>query len=272
MPTVKKQTRKKGPVKKAEGVASRIQPVGLSGGVKLLVYGRGKTGKTRMACTFPKKVLVIGTEDGTRSVSNVKGVDFVQLESSNELDELVELLKGGEYASACLDTAGGLQDLVLKEYLGLTEIVLQKSWGLVKQKDWGPINAQTKKRLHTFLGLAQSHGLNIVITAHERQFDSDSESDLIFPTIGAALTPGVTGWLNGAVECICQTFIREEMKAKQLTKNTTTSKPTGKSEYCLRVGPHPIFMTGSRVPVGVELPDAIVDPSYEKIRKYIEGE
>ena len=277
MPTVKKQTRRKRPAAKGKGVAGRIKPVGLSGGVKLLAYGRGKTGKTRLASTFPKKVLIIGTEDGTRSVSNVKGVDFVQLERSSELDECVELLEEGKYASACLDHAGGLQDLIIKEHLGMEEIPKAKfgsdarSWGLVKSADWGPINAQVKKRIHTLLSLAKSHNLNIVIIAHERTFNSDSESDLIFPTVGAALTPGVVGWLNGTVEYICQTFIREETKQVKVTAKTTRQQPTGKAEYCLRIGPHPVFMTGFRVPVGVEIPDVVVDPSYSKIRKYVEG-
>ena len=268
MPTVRKQTKR---TSKVQGVASRIKPVGLHGGVKLLVYGRGKTGKTRFACTFPKKVLVIGTEDGTRSVSNVKGVDFVQIERSSELDELVDLLKEGTYASACLDTAGGLQDMILKEILGLEDTPVQKSWGIAKQQDWGTTAMQTKERLRGFLDLANTHNTNVVVIAHERNFDSDSESDLIFPTVGAALTPSVSGWLNGAVEYICQTFIREETKDVKLVKGKTSQKKTGRAEYCLRIGPHPIFMTGFRVPVGVEVPDSVVDPSYEKIRKLIEG-
>ena len=269
MPVVKKQTKRA--ASKSRGVASRIKPVGLHGGIKLLVYGRGKTGKTRFACTFPKPLLVIGTEDGTRSVSNVKGVDFVQIERSSELDELVDLLKEGKYKSACLDTAGGLQDMILKEILGLEDVPLQKSWGIAKQQDWGTCSMQTKERLRGFLELANSHETNVVIIAHERNFDSESESDLIFPTVGAALTPSVAGWLNGAVEYICQTYIREETKEVKLVKGKTSQKKTGRAEYCLRIGPHPVYMTGFRVPVGVVLPDDVVDPSHEKIRKYIEG-
>jgi hypothetical protein len=47
---------------------------------------------------------------------------------------------------------------------------------------------------------------------------------------------------------------------------------TGKVEYVLRVGPHPIYMTGfRRVHVdGEVMPDVIIDPSYNKILSLIE--
>jgi hypothetical protein len=271
MPVVKKQTQLKKPAGKARGIAGRIKPVELHGGVKLLVYGRGKTGKTRFASTFPKKVLIAGTEDGTRSVVNVKGVDFVLLKSSQDMEDVIDLARDGGYSTLCLDHAGGLQDLILKEILGLEDMPVQKSWGIAKQQDWGTSSMQTKERLRHLLDLADTHETNVVIIAHERNFNDNEESDLIFPTVGAALTPSVAGWLNGAVEYICQTFIREETKEVSMVKGKTTQKKTGKVEYCLRIGPHPVYMTGFRVPMGVEIPDSVSDPSYEKIRKLIEG-
>jgi hypothetical protein len=275
MPTVKKTKRtttRRTRTKKPEGVASRIHPVGDMGGIKLLVYGRGKTGKTRFASTFQKKVLIAGTEDGTRSVGNVKGVDFIQLTSSQDLEDVIKLAQDGGYSTLCLDHAGGLQDLILKEILGLEDVPLQKSWGIAKREDWGTTAIQTKERLRHLLDLADTRKMSIVIIAHERNFEETEVSDLIFPSVGAALTPSVAGWLNGAVEYICQTFIREETKEVRLVKGKKPqTKGTGRYEYCLRIGPHPVFMTGFRVPIGVEVPDVVVDPSYTKIRKLIEG-
>lgn len=283
MPTVVKQSPRDKPSRKS-GVLGRIAPVKYrEGGFKVCIYGRGKTGKTRLACTFPKPLLLIGTEDGTKSVSNVKGVDFVMLDSSDDLVELVELLKEGKYKSAVLDTAGGFQDIILKEVLGLDEVPVSKfkkagkgeAWGITDRATWGTVGTQFKERMRMLLNLSQTQALNIVCIAHERNFNDDNErGDVIFPTIGAALTPSAAGWLNAACDYICQTFIREEVTTKSIKiagKLTTTSKRTGKMEYCLRTGPHDIYMTGFRVPKGTVLPDVIVDADYEKIAALVAG-
>ena len=243
-------------------------------GVRMNIYGRGKTGKTRLAATFPKPMLLIGTEKGTRSVNNVKGLDFVYIKTSSELDDLVELLKEGSYKSAALDTAGGLQDMILKEILGLEDMPVQKTWGIAKQQDWGTCGAQTKERLKSLLDLAETHAVNVVIIAHERTFSDENNSDLIMPTVGAALTPSVTNWLNGACDYICQTFIREGEVKRQVkigAKVITKVEKKG-TEFCLRVGPHSVYMTGFRLPPGsIALPSEIVDPNFEKVHALMQG-
>ena len=86
MPSIAKQSPRTPTVKhKKNGVLGRIVPVGsLKKGIKLLAYGRGKTGKTRLFSTFPKPALLIGTEDGTNSIADVKGVDvFVLIQDPN---------------------------------------------------------------------------------------------------------------------------------------------------------------------------------------------
>lgn len=80
MPIVKKQSAKV-QRRKTGSVLDRIAPVALpASGMKMNVYGRSGTGKTTFACTFPKPLLLVGTEDGTRSVYTVKGVDYVRLD------------------------------------------------------------------------------------------------------------------------------------------------------------------------------------------------
>lgn len=246
-------------------------------GMKVCLYGRGKTGKTTLACSFPKPLLIVGTEDGTKSVRSVKNCFFHLLENSSQVDQLVPIIKE-EYKTIVLDTAGGLQDMILKEILGLDDVPIEKSWGIAGREQWQICGAQTKERLRSLLNLANSHtGINVVVIAHERNFnDEGSGSELLTPTVGAALTPSVTGWLNGACDYICQTFIREQTVKKNMKvgnkEGAQLTQRTGKAEYCLRVGPHPIYMTGfRRVRRGEMMPELIVDPSYEKIMEVIEG-
>jgi len=259
-------------------------------GIKLNVYGRGKTGKTRLACTFPKPLLLIGTEDGTRSVCTNRrpkpphkhiyelliggeptGVDFVRLERSQDIEELVKL---SGYNSYGLDNAGGLQDIILKEILGLDEIPIQKTWGMAERSHWITCGAQTKERLRSIIDLADQQGKNVVIIAHERNFDESGDSEVTIPSIGSALTPAVAAWLNGACDYICQTFIREHIEQRTSKiggKEVTTNVRTGKHDYCLRTGPHSVYMTGFRLPPEAKLPDMIVDPNYQKILRIIQG-
>jgi len=136
---------------------------------------------------------------------------------------------------------------------------------------------QFKERVNKFLKLAEDGLLHIMVIAHERNFnDEGGQHELMTPTVGAALTPSVTGWLNGACDFICQTYIREEKVVSKLKVpgkgEVEQVKKTGKAEYCLRIGPHPIYLTGFRVRRKIgELPECIVDPDYDKIKRIIEG-
>lgn len=276
MPRVKKTTAKK-TTEKTGGIRDKIRKVGDSGyGLRVNLYGRGKTGKTTLAATFPKPLILIGTmgslEDGTLSIANVEGVDFFPLETMDEWDPILAEVKN--YKTVVLDTGGGLQDMILKEHLGLDDVPVQKSWGMARQQDWQVVGSQTKERLRDILSLSMTDGLHTIIIAHERSFDSNDSHEGITPTVGSALSPAVAGWLNGACDYVAQCFIREETKIitqKGAKKEVKIEKKTGKSEYCLRIGPHPIYLTGFRKPREKEIPDVLVDPSYEKIVELIKG-
>lgn len=266
-------------------------------GIKLLTYGRAKTGKTRLACTFPKPMILVGTEYGIKSVCTSKvrkdvldggselyslmmgdeetGVDFLKLESSSDLEIVEQMITDGNYNSAGLDHAGGLQDLILKEILGLDQLPLQKTWGTAKRETWGICAAQLKERLNHFFRLSERIGLDVAIVAHERSFKEEGDDELVVPSVGASLTPSAAGWLHGACDYICQTFIREgtiKKKVKMGKDIKEVVRKTGQMEYCLRIGPHSVFITGFRLPFEVALPEFIANPSYDKICQIIGGQ
>jgi hypothetical protein len=263
--------------RKMGSVLDRIAPVELSeSGMKMNVYGRSGTGKTTFACTFPKPLLLVGTEDGTRSVYTVKGVDYVRLENSGELVEITEMATDGKYNTVVLDTASGLQDMILKEVLNLSELPAQGSWGMASRSDWGQCTLQTRERLRALLDLT----CNIVIIAQERAFntsgDESGSSEQLMPNVASALSPSVTGWLNPACDYIGQMLLRQKTKEHKVTvgvgrqkKTVTKFLPVKGAEYCLRVGPSPVFTTKFRMPRGEELPEMIVDPSYEKVDQLV---
>ena len=268
MPVVKKQSRRVAKQSRGNGVLGRIAPVSLDDrGIKMNVYGHSGTGKTTFACTFPKPLLLIGTEDGTRSVHNLgkQGVDFVRLNQSDELAELVAHVRDGDYyQTVVLDTATMLQDMVLTEILGLKESLVQKSWGVAKQQDWGQCALQMKEHLRRLLDLP----VNVVILAQEREFNNDTDSEVIEPFVASALTPSVVGFLNPACDYICQMYRRnktEEKTSKIGKKEVTTKRRLKEVEYCLRTGPDATYATKFRVPKGTPLPEAVVDPDYDTV-------
>lgn len=76
MPVVSKQSAKS-TVKKASKPGSKLRPVDAQSsqyGIRMVLYGLTKTGKTTLACDFPKPLMLVGTmgtlEDGTRSVTH----------------------------------------------------------------------------------------------------------------------------------------------------------------------------------------------------------
>jgi hypothetical protein len=280
---LKKKVVKRRKRKTGGSVIDRIGPIEFSDddGIKINIYGRSGTGKTTFWATFPKPILAIicsgGSKPGElRSLNTAyyrKNVDQVTLEKTSDIQEVVELQQTtSRYATIVLDHATGLQDVVLKEVLGLDEIPVQLSWGIAGQQQWGQVAVQTKERLRSLLNLY----CNVVIVAQEREFNSEVEdAELVMPNIASALTPSVTGWLNPACDYICQTFIRSKTQNKEIKvgdKTTKVKQKIGGVEYCLRTAPHELFTTKFRLPKGsVELPDVIVDPDFDKIQKLIKG-
>jgi hypothetical protein len=77
--------------------------------------------------------------------------------------------------------------------------------------------------------------------------------------------PSVASFLNGAVKIIGNTYIRERHEIKDKRKVRSV-------EYGMRLGPHAYYTTKVRSPVGVAVPDAIVDPTYEKLLAIMRGD
>lgn len=270
-------------------VADRIAPLKRTsvGRLKVSFYGLPKTGKTRLGCTFPKPLLIIGTEDGTDSVVGTPGVDFVQLGNTAELVQLVQgTLMNGKYKTVMLDNATKFRDMRIDEIWAEkgVSVIPEKKPFLYADREWKEVWVQSSKELRNYLGLLldlpRTIDLNVIVVAHEQNFAEEGgavdHGDVIKPAIGSALGKSLCAWLNGECSYICQTFIRPQTKKKIIklpgNKVRELEERTGKKEFCLRVGPHETFITGFRVPLGrPELPDVIVDPHYDKIVKIING-
>jgi len=143
------------------------------------------------------------------------GIRRYQIEYKIDQPITIEHATAEKYDTLVLDHITGFYDLILKEVLGITEIPVQKSWGLATMQQYGEVGVKFKEIMRALL----SYNGNVVLVAGERMFGTKEEgqfSELMQPTVGCALTDKLAGWVNQGCDYICQTFIRPKMEQKTI--------------------------------------------------------
>ncbi len=243
-------------------IEKRIQDVSkLPSRLSCLFYGRSGTGKTTIACSFPKPLLLIDLNDkGTDSVRDLKGVKVFSAEDWEDLEDIYWHIKKSKdlYKTVVLDTVSMMQGFAVDKITnGKKDVTLH-------QKQWGQVGALVMAKIFQFRDLP----LNCVFLAQDRiskgSDEDDEETDgQILPEVGARVMPSVATQLNAAVNIIGNTFVRETItKVKTAEKKIVEKR---KVDYCLRIGPHAYYTTKVRKPKSVEVPAFILDPTYEKL-------
>lgn len=247
--------------------------------IQMLVYGQSGSGKTTLWGTFPGRTLALLCSGGKRP-GELKSIDTPENRKRitpkiiTNLDQFKGYLEGADkYDTVVIDHISGLQDLNLMEIMGITEIPDKKDWGFASGDQYGQSNRQVITMLKALLNLPT----NLVLVGQERTFQGKEDggtSDVISPVVAVNATPGVNLWLAPALDYIVQTFKRPKMVTREVVvgKNVSKIQERGEGiEFCLRTGPHDIFLTKFRKPKSRVLPDVLVDPSYEKLMKIIKG-
>lgn len=227
-----------------------------------LFYGRAGTGKTTLAATYPKPLLLLDIrERGTRSIIGVPGVKRIRITEWDQLEEVYWALKDDDhYKSVCLDQLTAMQALGMSH---IREIAHVKDGDAFSQRNWGRLSGLMQTWIEYYRNLTDD-GYNVIFNAHERVREPQEEDDdRIAPSVGSNLMGSVASFVNGAVSVIGNTFIREDIDKKKKRREV---------QYCLRIGPHAYYAAKIRRPKSAgPVPDIIVDPSYEKIEKLSQG-
>ena len=247
--------------------------------LRLMVYGQSGTGKTTFAATFPAPILWLICSGGNQA-GELKSIDTpenrrrITPRAVTTVEALEAFIREGEkYATVVLDHVSGLQDLTLKELLGLDQLPAQKTFGFASREHYGTSTTMCKEVLRSLLSLPG----NVVIIGQERVFGGSEEgiaSDVVKPTIGVGVTPSLAAWLNPACDYVVQTFKRPRTKVVEAEVNGEKIQMTERVkgiDFCLRTEPHDVYMTKFRIPWGRVLPEAIKDPTYEKLVAVIAG-
>jgi hypothetical protein len=250
-----------------ESVLDRIKPVTeLKTNLVMMVYGRSGTGKTHFGSTFPRPIIFIDTnERGTETIALEEDIDVVRVTEWGEMDELYWALLDKtlptEYASIVIDQVSNLQDI------GMAEVLRKSRKGrdeTFTQRNWGQLSGMLKQWISDFRDLSDDY--NLLMIAHERINEAgDEEEETIEPSIGARVMPSVSAFLDGAVDSIGSTFIKErwETEGKEEVRHV---------DYCMRIGPHAFYSTKIRRPVSAgPIPELIVNPTFKKIKDLVTG-
>lgn len=231
-----------------------------------LIYGRSGTGKTTFASTFPKPLLLLDVkEKGWDSIKNVPGIELVQISDWSQLEEVYWYLKSGDhkFKSVIIDQITQLQDLALIQ--ALRDEGKQPGDHLTK-KTWGAAAALMKTWLLNYKELTEDE-IHIAFLAHDKTYNESEgeDSEQIDPVVGARVMPSVAAFINGAVNVIGNTFIRESFTIEGNKRKRIV-------EFAMRLGPHAYYTSKTRTPVGISPPDVLVDPTFDKLAAIIRGE
>lgn len=234
-------------------------------------YGRSASGKTTIAASFPKPLLLLDCKDeGEDSISDVKGVFVKEIRSSDDMEKAYWYVKQNpkKFKSVCIDTMTGYQQILIEEISG-AEPGKAGNWGSMRKQDWGDVASEMKRTVIDWRDLP----VEMVFIAQDRVFGGgeEDEAEGIAPEVGPALMPSVAKFLNASVSAILNTFIRVRYVKKKDQKGKVIDEKR-KLEYCLRVAPHDVYITKIRKPKGTPPPDVIVDANYDDIIEVIEGE
>jgi hypothetical protein len=263
----KKIGAKKKPAPPTSSILDKIQPVTeLKTNTVMMVYGRSGTGKTHFGSTFPKPILFIDTnERGTETIALEEDIDVVRVTEWAEIDELYWALLNKEtdvaYKSIVIDQVSNLQDI------GMAEVLRKGRKGrdeTFTQRNWGQLSGMLKQFISDFRDLSDHY--NLLLIAHERINEAgDDEEESIEPSIGARVMPSVSSFLDGAVDAIGSTFIKERWE-------TEDKEEVRHVDYCMRIGPHAYYSTKIRRPVSAgPIPELLVNPTFQKVKDLTTG-
>lgn len=217
-------------------------------------------------------LLVDIKDEGTDSVSDVKGLDVFEVQTTEDIEELYWMLKEGtKYKTVVLDTITQLQQVKVEEISedkGVRGNKAPGDWGTLTKQDWGNIASWLKKTITDFRSL----DMEVVFLAQDRVFNTgeeESEEGALDPEIGPRLSPSVMSHLCAAVHMVGNTFIREYVRTKKVDGKKVETRH---KEYCLRLGPNSVYITKLRKPRSIELPDFLSDPTYEDILEIVTGD
>ena len=137
--------------------------------VKMMIYGQAGTGKSTLALSAPKPLL-LDFDNGVKRInmSNLEGVDIVQITSWQDVQQVLQEDLSA-YQTIVIDTVGKMMDFIISYKCGTRQ---------PDRRDWGGINQEFTWLTRT----VSSFNKHVVFVAH-RDTRSDGNDTVFVPSL-----------------------------------------------------------------------------------------
>jgi len=131
--------------------------------LKGLIYGQPGIGKTSLALSAPKPLL-IDFDNGLRRVAKQYQTDSVQVESYQDLLDILTKEDISNYETIVIDTLGKMIDRIA-DWLAISNPKVKQADGQLSMKGWGNVKAEFQR----LLKLLESKNKSVIFIAHEKE-------------------------------------------------------------------------------------------------------
>lgn len=232
----------------------------------ITLYGRAGTGKTTIACTGPKPMLLVdvkdkGTDSGKRPELEPGDITVFELENFDEIYELYDYIQDhkSQFKSVVIDHMTALQEMC--------HLKVQEDEGKshMSQQMFGISAGYLREVITLYKGLTDL-GITPFFLCQDRMEGGDGEGeDQLMPEVGPAMMPSVARTLCASSRVIGHTYQFERVEKLEGTKVRRSI------EFRLRLGPNPYYITKVTRPFGTPCPQYITNATYSDIMKVVRG-
>lgn len=223
-----------------------------------VIWGRSGAGKTELGSTFPKPMLYIGVgDDGSNTIAGKEGIKAIKVEKASEVRGYLEqAVKDTKYASVFVDTFSMFTNMWIDEN------ATQKKKKMTQQM-WGDLKVETEELVKLSGRVAKTHC--VILSCHESNDTIEGMEDEIIPDFRPNTTKGARTYLEGMANygIHCTKIQKEGTDEKGLSTSIV--------KYAADLGANPYYWTKFQVATSVKIPKRMINPTYKKIMKLIEG-
>lgn len=220
-------------------------------------WGKSGTGKTKFVASFPKPLLYIRVgDDGSNTIANVDGIKAIHAETLEQLKEIgKELQKDKKFVSVAVDTFSMITNVWIDQN------ITQKKKKMTQQA-WGDLKVETEELIKIFHEVAATH--IVALTCHESNDSIEGMEDEIIPDFRPNTTKGARTYLEG----MANYGIHMAKMKKTVIKDGVEKEVV---RYVGQLGANSYYWTKLQIDPDIKVPEAVVNPTYDKIMKIVNG-
>lgn len=233
----------------------------------IVIYGRGKMGKTTLASEFPNPVF-IQTEDGGGCIELSSFTDGA-MQNYSEVEEALESLASEDHTfkTLVIDSVTQLESLIWKR------ICSENNWNSIEDPGYGRgyVEADTAWRDFTkaVTWLRDNKAMNIVMIGHEDVKVAEDEEREDYKRHMLRLHKRADAILREHVDIVG--FLNQAITLDKGKSGKEKARAVGSGQRQLNLSPRPTFEAGNRY----NMPDKIlINPGegYAALAPYMPGQ